>query len=124
MRLRLAVVVVASLALVAVPSVAGGDTSRVKATGTPGSFKWQPGFKHIYKGDRIVWKNTTSSNHRVVAYSDNWSKNSEIESNGGRTAKKFRKTGSYLYRCTVPGHSAVESGECEGMCGEIHVARR
>jgi len=124
MRLRLAVISIAALSLAAVPSVAGGDTARIKASGSPGYWKWQPDFKHIYKGDRIVWKNPTSSTHRVTAYSNNWSKDTELSSSGGRTRKTFKKTGQYLYRCTMPGHSTLSGGECEGMCGEVHVARR
>ena len=124
MRSRFAVISIVALLVAGVPSVAGSDTGRIKASGSPGSWKWQPDFKHIYKGDKIVWKNPTSSTHRVTAYSDNWSKDAELSSSGGRTAKTFKKTGLYLYRCTMPGHSTVSGGECEGMCGEVHVARR
>lgn len=94
----------------------------MKAAGSPGSWQWQPGFKHIVKGTVVVWKNPTSSTHRVTAYTDNWSKDTAVAS-GESTRKRFKKPGLYGYRCTVTGHSSLSGGECEGMCGEIHVTR-
>ena len=116
------VIVVCVVAAFQVP--AGGDTTRVKAAGSAGTYHWQPDFRHIIKGDKVVWKNPTSSPHTVTAYSNNWSKDTTIEANGGRTAKTFKKPGTYYFRCTQPGHSSLSGGDCSGMCGEIHVARR
>ena len=118
-------VFVSAFALVALMALATPTTAasfRVKASGSPGSFRWQPDFRHINKGDKIVWKNPTGSTHTVAAYSGRWSKNSTLPS-GGRTTFRFRKTGAVLYRCTQPGHSSLSGGECNGMCGEIHVTR-
>ena len=123
MRKRLVALVVMALGLALVPAPSLGDTARVRATGSPGSFEWTPDFRHITKGDRIVWKNTTDSRHTVTAYSPNWSKNTSLPP-GERTAKKFRRTGTYKFRCMVTGHSSLDSsGNCTGMCGEIHVTR-
>jgi len=116
-------IVVMSLALVSLVLLAGpspADTFRIKAAGTPGSFKWQPSFKHINKGDKIVWKNPTSYTHTVSAYKGPWNKNTTIGS-GERTSFRFRKRGTYKYRCTQPRHSSLTNGECNGMCGEVHV---
>ena len=121
MRFRRTVVMaVAAIAVVALAAPSPADTFRVRASGTPGNFTWSPDFRHIAKGDKIVWKNPTSSTHKVTAYSNNWSKNATI-SPGERTSFRFRKRGTYKYRCTVPGHSSLSGGECNGMCGEIHV---
>lgn len=120
---RTATAALAIAALLAFPGTSSGDTFRVKAAGdSPTTFKWMPDFRHITKGNRVRWTNPTGATHRVVAYSNNWSKNSAIAP-GERTAKVFRKTGQYLYRCTRPGHSTVTNGDCNGMCGEIHVTR-
>lgn len=109
-------VMVATIAgLVFAPS-ALGDTFRVRATANN---KWNPDFKHITRGDRIVWKNPARHNrvHNVVATSDNWNK-SETLSPGESTRKRFRKNGTYKYRCTI--HSQGKCGSND-MCGVIHV---
>jgi plastocyanin len=119
---RTAAIGLAFAALFAFPGTSMGDTFRVRAVGSsPTDFRWDPDFRHITKGNRIVWKNTTNATHRVVAYKGPWSKESEIGP-GETTAKRFRRTGSYKFRCTVPGHSTLASdGTCTGMCGTIHV---
>jgi plastocyanin len=123
MRLRrIAVTAIALGMLFLFPGTSMGDSYRVRAVGSVGSFEWDPDFRGIRKGDRIVWKNTTTATHRVVAYRGPWSKNSEIGP-GETTRKRFRKTGAYYYRCTVPGHSTLSDGNCTGMCGHIHVSR-
>lgn len=119
---RMAVAALAVGMVFAFPATSMGDTFRIKAVGSVGNFEWDPDFKGISKGDRVVWKNTTQATHRVVAYKGPWSKNSEIGA-GETTAKRFRKTGAYFYRCTVPGHSTLNDGVCNGMCGHIHVSR-
>ena len=90
-RILVSTVAVTALLLMASPSPA--DTFRIKAQGEPGTFHWQPDFRHINKGDRIVWKNPTSATHTVTAYSGPWDKNTAIGP-GERTAKTFRKTGT------------------------------
>jgi len=107
-----------SLALVAVVAFAApapADTYRVRATSER---TWRPSFRHILRGDRIVWKNPTSRRHTVTAYSGRWSKDTTLSSEE-TTSFRFRNSGTYLYRCTR--HSRLSNGECNGMCGEIHV---
>src|SRR3712207_5726151 len=103
---RTLVVVLALGTVLAFPGTSMSDTFRVKAVGSVGNFDWDPSFRHVIKGDRVVWKNTTSATHRVTAYKGPWSKDSELPA-GQTTSKRFRKTGSYKYRCTVPGHSSL-----------------
>jgi plastocyanin len=103
------------------PGTSMGDTFRIKARGSsPADYRWDPSFRHITKGDKVIWKNTTNVTHRVIAYSGRWSKETEVPA-GGTTSKRFKKTGAFLYRCTVPGHSTLTNGKCSGMCGEVHV---
>lgn len=102
--------------LVFAPS-ALGDSFRVKATA---GNDWSPDFRHITRGDRIVWKNPARLDraHDIKAYGNNWSKY-EVLSPGESTRKRFRNNGTYKYRCRI--HSSLNNGDCNGMCGVIHV---
>ncbi|MDQ4142299.1 MAG: plastocyanin/azurin family copper-binding protein [Actinomycetota bacterium] len=95
--------------LVFAPS-ALGDSFRVRATAGD---QWSPDFRHIAKGDRIVWKNPTSSFHNIVSSSSNWSYDKNLPP-GEKRDKRFRRRGYYEYRCTIH----------PGMNGSIHVGRR
>ena len=122
-RTPMIVATAAVLALGGFPATAPAATFAVKATGdAPANFRWSPDFRHIIKGNRVRWKNPTTATHRVVSYSGPWDKNTSIAP-GETTSKLFRRTGKYLYRCTVTGHSSLSNGECSGMCGEVHVTR-
>jgi plastocyanin len=118
---RIILVTGLAAALVSAPAPSGGATSTIKAKGSPGSFRWDPTFRHITKGDRIKWKNTTETTHHVVAYGGGWNIDRSIAP-GEATKKKFKNTGTYNFRCDIVGHSTLNGGDCEGMCGEIHVA--
>ncbi len=109
------VVGVAAVGLVLVPGLAPAETYRVRATD---SNTWSPDFRHIVKGNRMVWKNPTDRKHTVHAYGGNWSKSVVLPA-GERTAKTFKRAGVFKYRCKI--HSTVTDGECDGMCGVIHV---
>lgn len=119
---RFLVPVLALVALMGLSVPAPADSFNVKASGSPGNYRWQPDFRHITKGDKIVWKNPTSATHTVTAYAGPWNKNSSVPA-GGKTSFRFTKKGTYDFRCTQPGHSTVSGGECNGMCGQIHVTR-
>ena len=108
--------------LVALAGPAGGGRVRIRAAGSTGSWKWDPSFKHIVKGTVVIWKNPTSTTHKVTAYTNNWSKDTSVPA-GERTRKRFKTPGLYGYRCTIPGHSSMNGSECNGMCGEVHVTR-
>jgi plastocyanin len=113
---RLAVVLVAGAVSLLPAGASQSATSRVKATD---SRTWSPDFRHIGPGNRIVWKNPTSARHTLTAWKGRWSKDVSLAP-GERTAKKFKRKGQYYYRCTI--HSTVIDGDCNGMCGLIHVA--
>jgi plastocyanin len=119
---RIAVAGLALGMLFVFPGTSMSDTFRVKATGTSAAdFRWDPSFRHITKGDRVIWKNNTGASHTVTAYKGRWTKDTTIAA-GDTTAKRFKRTGAYKYRCMRPGHSALASdGTCTGMCGTVHV---
>ena len=95
-------------------------TSSFRASGSPGDFSWSPRSRSINKGDRIRWRNPLSGSHRVVAYSSNWSYNKTVPS-GESVAKRFRRRGTFKFRCTIIGHSELNDGVCSGMCGKVVV---
>lgn len=95
-----------------------GATSRIKAAGAPGSFHWKPSSRTISKGDKVVWKNPTSARHTVTSYGGGWKKDTKLATNGS-TSFKFRKSGTYLFRCKL--HSTLSNGQCSGMCGSVKV---
>jgi plastocyanin len=99
-------------------AAAQADTFRVKTTNDN---DWNPSFRHINPGDRIVWKNPARFDkvHNVKSRGNNWNF-FETLSPGESTDKRFNNTGTYKYRCTL--HSRVNNGRCRGMCGRIHVA--
>jgi plastocyanin len=122
--LRIGSVALLASALLLTAGPAPADTARVRARGdSPTNFRWSPDFQHILKGNKIAWKNATTTTHHVVAYGGNWSYNESVPA-GEAVRKRFRRTGVYKYRCDIPGHSSLSpDGTCDGMCGVIHVTR-
>lgn len=118
----IAVTLVAALSVVLFASVSMGDTRRFRAQGCKEDPHWEPTVRRITKGDRIVWKNPTRCEHTVTAYAGKWSKDTALAP-GERTAKRFRRTGRYKFRCMTPGHSILQDGVCTGMCGKVRVRR-
>ncbi len=116
-RLVVPVVAVGAALGFAAPSL--GDTTRIKAIKEGDKYLWNKDFVSISKGDRVVWKNPTSVKHTVTFYrGPGPDKNTTIKE-GERTSKKFRKRGAYYYRCKL--HSTLNDGDCNGMCGHVHV---
>lgn len=115
-KLRFILVVVLAAGLFLAPA-AFGDTYKIKTTA---GNSWNPDFQHIHKGEKIRWKNRAANGkvHVVKSYGGNWNKNVTLQPGDG-TSKRFKRTGSFKYRCTI--HSSVSGGECNGMCGLIHV---
>ena len=101
----------------ALASPSPAETFGVKATDER---RWNPATRHISKGDRVRWRNPTNLTHTVTAYGGGWSKNESL-SPGERTRFRFTKRGRYTYRCMTAGHSSIVDGECQGMCGVVHV---
>lgn len=110
--------ILALTGIVVVPGTSTGETSRVKAAGSTGSYHWKPKTKEIATGDKVVWKNPTSADHTVTAYGGGWSKDARIDP-GETTKTKFGSSGTYFYRCKL--HSTLTNGDCNGMCGKVKV---
>lgn len=108
-----------SLAWLVPQSVAA--RSKIKAAGSQSDgFRWEPASRSIGKGATIVWSNPTGKNHTVSAYGGNWSKSTQIGP-GENTKKRFKKGGTFRFRCLVSGHSTLSDGRCIGMCGQVEV---
>lgn len=113
----LAVLVVVSALLLGTIDVALAARVRVRA----GRERWMPAHLFIVEGDTVIWKNPDERRHNVVAYGGGW-RFSETLRPGQRVRRVFevRPGGDpYAYRCTL--HSAIVDGQCEGMCGLVHV---
>jgi plastocyanin len=80
-------------------------TKRINGVGNV----WQPTFRRIGVGDRIVWR-AVSNPHTVTAYRKRsgkrgrrWRKDTRIDP-GQSTSKRFRKAGLYRFKCKLhPG---------------------
>lgn len=59
-----------------------------------------------------------SSFHDVVAYGSNWQFNEGLPA-GSAVERRFRLTGTFLFRCTY--HSTLIGHSCRGMCGSVQV---
>lgn len=106
-------------AALALPLTSFANHTVVKATAND---TWNADYNHITPGTRVVWKNPERHNmpHDLTAYGRNWDKRVYLRP-GDQTAKRFRSTGTYKYRCRL--HSQLADGQCDGMCGVIHVMR-
>ena len=104
--------------LVLTPGTSIGETSKVKAAGSAGSYTWKPAKRKIAAGDKVVWKNPTSADHTVTAYGGNWENDDRLNP-GDKLRIKFGSKGTYLYRCKL--HSTLSDGVCNGMCGKVKV---
>lgn len=109
------VVGLALIALLAFAPAVPAARMRVKALS---GNTWSPDYRHISKGDRIVWINKDTIIHDVKSIGRKWNKYTRLYP-GDRTKKRFRKKGLYRYRCRI--HSTMSNGRCYGMCGAIHV---
>lgn len=120
MRRSIAITSICAMFLTLMVPASLGDTRRIRAAGCTEDPHWDPSGRTISRGDRIVWRNPTSCHHTVTAYGGGWSKSTGLPP-GGSTAKRFRRTGTYKFRCLSRGHSVLENGMCTGMCGRVRV---
>lgn len=79
---------------------------------------WKKVHTYIGKGDSVKWKNPDSETHDLSAYGGGWKLREEL-SPGESVKKRFKKKGTYRYRCVI--HSGIVGGKCQGMCGFVHV---
>jgi plastocyanin len=110
---------VASVALLVAlaPAVSIAARFKIKATADD---TWSPDFQHITRNNVIVWRNPDDRFHDLTSYGRNWSMEHGLPP-GRSTSRRFKKVGVYKFRCRI--HSALKSGQCDGMCGVVHVTR-
>jgi plastocyanin len=94
--------------------VAGAATSRVKAKGE----KWKPLHTYIARNDKVKWTNPTNKVHDLKAYGGGWSFKRILDP-GESATRRFKQRGTFKFRCVR--HSGIVNGQCQGMCGLIHV---
>ena len=108
--------------------VAGGDdpvtTVNAVEGAAPGTWAWEPADVTISAGERVVWRNETTSAHGLSAWDGRWKVTTPIDA-GDSAGLRFRKPGVYSYRCPVQLHSDVlyigTERVCVGMCGTVTV---
>lgn len=114
---RLALVAATVMAML-VPTAALSATRTVSLTGS--SFRRAK--IEIKRGDIIRWKNDSFDLHTITSYGSNWNKNVTLSGYGQTAQHRFRRIGTYRYRCTQ--HSTKFDGmPCDGMCGVVKVIR-
>jgi plastocyanin len=121
MRRLLSALAVLILLVPVAPAASKGKVHNVEASGGPASylFTWDPDELTIPKGHKVVWANPTNVLHHVTFY-EGMEQSMHLES-GKKVKTRFKKAGTYLYRCDVPYHSELIGGECFGMCGSVTV---
>ncbi|HVM33867.1 MAG TPA: hypothetical protein VM784_00790 [Actinomycetota bacterium] len=105
------------------PGLGAPAVHEVAAAGGPApmTWRWDPAAVDAARGDRVVWRNQTSSAHVVVIYEGPMAgKTLQLPRDGVRRLR-LKKPGTYLYRCGIELHSELVGGRCVGQCGEITV---
>lgn len=121
-RAGIACLIVAALAPATPVAAARSETHTVTVEGGPAFVLWrfEPPEITVARGDRVRWKNPTPTDHHVAPYEGDWSEVLHLDS-GGTATWRFRKTGTYRYRCDIQTHSEMVGGICVGQCGTIVV---
>jgi plastocyanin len=109
----------AAVMVVGLSGVAGGrEVIRAETASTIYQYKWAPKALHtVTRGERVKWTDTTGTPHTVKFFKGPW-KGKELDlSADGSVSRRVYKAGTYRYRCTIVGHSSLQDGDCDGMCG-------
>jgi plastocyanin len=85
--------------------------------------RWDDASVTVKKGTKVVWKNPLNLGtiHNVRSYGGNWTFKKITLAPGEQTGKRFKKRGTFRYRCTL--HSFKQSGKWTGMVGKVRVTR-
>lgn len=117
-RILLAVAAFAAVLLAGCTASDGDDAEVVEMQGT----QFMPSDLTIEAGTKVIWHNTDSQIHNVVAQDEgaDWAMESgELLESGDRYEYTFDEPGTYAYRCEP--HSSMQDGECNGMCATVTV---
>jgi plastocyanin len=106
----------AALVVVGSGSAFGGGIERVFVDGN----RWDRKHEYINRGERVRWVNNSNRFHNIRSTNiqQNWNYSRNLPA-GERVTRRFRRSGTFIYRCSI--HSQIVQGSCEGMCGFIHV---
>jgi plastocyanin len=115
---RLRKVLISGAAVLLLVSFGGGAFAKTYTVKAVSGEKWKKVHTYIGKGDTVKWKNTDSELHDLNAYGGGWKLSEEL-SPGESVKKRFKKKGTFRYRCVI--HSGIVGGACQGMCGFVHV---
>jgi plastocyanin len=99
LSIALALLVAAVLALTAVP--AGAAPKQVTIKGSVGLYSFKPGKVTITKGHKVSWSWDSDAEHNVHFGEKLDGKHSKTAAKVSDFTIKFRKTGTFKYRCTV-----------------------
>lgn len=111
-------VLVAGLAAVLLVSMAGTGLAKTYTVKALSSDAWKKVHTYMGKGDSVTWKNPDTKVHDLTAYGAGWKVSEQLDP-GESFKKRFKKKGTFRYRCTI--HSGIVGGKCQGMCGFLHV---
>ena len=114
----------AAVGLPAPAAIAGRKTHKVAAEGTFPAFRFNPSALEVAVGDKVVWTNTTSSEHHIQPYGGPWVDKAHLHlaADGGKASFVFKKPGAYQYYCDITYHGQLlPGGLCLGQCGSITV---
>jgi plastocyanin len=110
--------VVAATAAALLVTTAGAGLAKTATVKARSNDTWKKVHTYIGKGDSVRWKNPDTEVHDLNAYGGGWKLSEEL-SPGESVKKRFKKKGTFRYRCVV--HSGIVGGKCQGMCGFVHV---
>lgn len=123
-------IVLLLVAVLAFPAAAPAARYKIKAREDPGVCDpdancWRPSFRHILKGDVVIWKNpaTNSRVHDLTAINKRKWNIDKVLNPGDKAKRRFRKKGTYKFRCTIHSRMVRRNDRkvCDGMCGVVHV---
>jgi plastocyanin len=97
----LAVVLAAALAVAVVPALAAPKKVTIK--GELGLYKFKPQKVTIVKGHKVSWSWNSDSEHNVKFGEKLDGKHSKTATQVSDYTIKFKKTGTFKYKCTVHG---------------------
>jgi plastocyanin len=109
---------IAAIAAILLLSATGVVLAKTYTVRAVAGEKWRKVHTYIGKGDRVNWKNVDDELHDLTAYGGGWKVSEQLQP-GDAFKKRFRKKGTFRYRCAI--HSGIVAGACQGMCGFVHV---
>lgn len=93
------------------------ETSSVSMSGS----QFSPRNIHVDVGTSVLWSNDDTIEHTVTSASDNWEKDSQVES-GGETTHTFEESGVYDVYCSYHGDVDLSGMSMKVGVGDATIA--